>query len=445
MRFFKQKVTERQKMTKYLIGFVILLVAIAVGMQERLWGSEESSESGNAKQTAGESQVDGLRVNVQRAKFIERIELPRDYTGTIKAERESQLSFERGGRLTKLHVDEGDSVTAGQLLATIDVELTQADLAAAKARLQQATAVLAELHAGPRAEAIASTQAKVKSLHSTVSRTQRDYERAKSLVEKRSISQERFDAAKFTLQSAVAERDATQKQLDELLAGTRTEKLDAQKAVVAQWAAQIRRLKLELEDGELRAPFAGRIAQRLADEGTVISSGTIVFQLVEDSALEAWVGVPASMSEHLQIGQDYTLAVRDRTVQATLESLRPQLDPITRTRNATLQICGDQLAGLLPGQIVRLKLKDTVECRGVRVPTSALVPGPRGLWNLFVLQEGDPNIVQQRNVELLYSLGEFSIVTGTIRDGEAIIADGVHRVVAGQKVQFLEPVGADDE
>ena len=111
---------------------------------------------------------------------------------------------------------------------------------------------------------------------------------------------------------------------------------------------------------------------------------------------------------------------------------------MTRTRNAIFRLADSST--FVPGQIARLNLNVRINETGYVIPSSALVPGARGLWNLFVAApntspdaEGQFNI-EQRSAEVLYTLGEASLVRGTIADDELIVVDGVHRVVAGQPV-----------
>lgn len=92
-------------------------------------------------------------------------------TGTLRRTRESALSFRTPGVITKLLVDEGDTVRAGQVLAVIDPTALDARLKAAAADLERA---------------------------------RRDVDRFGPLVEKGAISREQFDNQKTALYGAEA-------------------------------------------------------------------------------------------------------------------------------------------------------------------------------------------------------------------------------------------------
>lgn len=81
---------------------------------------------------------------------------------------EARMSFRIPGRLEKRLVDEGDKVTRGQLLATLEKTDQQIAVAAAEAGLAYARAVLSELEAGSRPEEIDRSHARVLQARATL-------------------------------------------------------------------------------------------------------------------------------------------------------------------------------------------------------------------------------------------------------------------------------------
>ena len=424
------KMTGRQNSTAQSAVVAVLLIGAVTFAVYGLAGSGSPRES--TPRSPGP-----LPVLVSPAEPVESVQRVREFTGEIRAARESELSFERSGRITSMHVDEGDTVSAGQVLAEVDVELVEANLESAEARLAQARAVLAELEAGPRTEVIESARSTLDSFEATVNRLQEDFSRAERLVAEKATSRERYDTAKFQLQAAVAQRDSARRQLDELLAGTRPEQVAAQNAVVRQQESAVRALKLDIEDGRLLSPYAGSIAERMTDEGTVVSSSGPVLRLVETGNLEAWFGLPPAAAKQLEIGDRAEVSVDGTVLRGTVTSRRPRLDPVTRTRNTILRLDPTEasMADVVPGQIARMFQPETVNAKGFRVRTSALTPGVRGLWTLLVaVERDDSHVVEKRDVEVLYTSGDESVVTGTLGSNDLVIIDGVHRVVTGQSV-----------
>lgn len=75
-------------------------------------------------------------------------------TGKTQAVQSLQLAFERSGKIAKVYATEGDRITEGQLLASLDTQDLNAQFAQAKANIDAQTARLADLKRGPRPEDI---------------------------------------------------------------------------------------------------------------------------------------------------------------------------------------------------------------------------------------------------------------------------------------------------
>lgn len=377
-----------------------------------------------------------LPVETIAVEQVDSYETARAYTGVIRARRDTVLSFERLGTLEKINVDEGQRVKQGEVLAELDTRRLQVGRQRLESRRNEAAAMLAELVAGPRRETIDAAVANVENLEAQLELEKANLIRRKSLLAQAIIPQEEFDASKFGVQAAAARLQASQRQLDELNAGTRKEKIDAQKAVLETLEAELSDVSIELEDSALLSPFAGTVSERMVDEGTVVAAGAPIVRLVEDGELEAWIGLPVNVAAGYAIGQTVELEVDGVTHAATVKSRLPELDRESRTRTVVFAFDTHVSDTLVPEQVVRLRVKSKIEATGFWLPTDALAAGPRGLWNCYSVADGR---VQRRLVEVLYTEGDRVLVRGTLADGEQIIAAGTHRVVVGQQVRMLDP------
>ena len=424
--FFAQELTKRQKVTQRFprLGVGLLLLA-GVAVATQFWRSAPGADEPRFAESATLLPVTTL--------VVERVESyarERSYTGLLRESRRSQLSFQRGGELLELLVDEGEVVVAGQALGRLDARHIRARRAVLESQVAEAKAVLAELEAGPRKEAIAAKRAELRAQESASRVLAGQVERRKKLVQSASVSREEYETFLYDYEAAVAREDVVQRQLDEMLAGTRVEKVSAQRARLGQLDAQVTDMAHDLEDTKLVAPFAGRVSQRFVDEGNVVSAGSPVLEVIDDANLEAWIGLPPAAALALQVGEECELRVAGQVVKATVRSLAPDVQRTSRTRNVILRLqAGSQ--PLLPGQMVRLAVTEQVDDPGFWVPTTALTRGVRGLWSLYVVEEG---VVTRRDVEVLDTVGSDSFVRGTLQAGDAVIASGTHRVVVGQRV-----------
>jgi len=443
--FFGRRLTLRQFLTHGVVPIAMLLAMGLVGippLARALAADDPAADDpagNNPAAPPAQRSMAAVPVTTMRAKLETSYQVQKAYTGTLVAGRRSSLALERAGRVIQLEVDEGAQVAAGQTLAQIDSRRLDASRRLAAAELAEAQAVLAELVAGPRGETIATARAEVRSLAAQRDAAQRNLNRRRTLVESAAISEEEYDESLYAMRTAEARVDAAQKQLDELEAGVRKERVDAQQARVAALEAKLADVDHQLEDSTLTAPFAGAIAQRHLDEGAVVAAGEPLFDLIETDRLEAWIGVPVESARRLKVGQPLNVVINGAQREATIRSIRAELNPTTRTQNVVLTI--NKAPGvpaverLVAGQVARVLLAETIADSGFWAPASSLKPHRRGLWAVAVAEQtGETWTVALRDVELLHTEGRRSFVRGALQPGEQIIVAGAHKVVEGQRV-----------
>ena len=420
--FFARNLTFRQLLTLCLLA----VAAIAYFAGDTRGSGETPEPAQNAP----------LPVETLVVRQVESIETERTYTGVLKASRASALSFERSGRLEEVLVADGQRVEAGDLLARLDTRNLLAQQRRLEAERAAAQALLDELEKGPRSQTIEASRARVRQLKAEWKLAQEEFGRADELLQRRAVSRSGHDAARFGEEAAEARFKAAEQVLLELEAGTRKERVAAQKAVVAQLDASLENLAVDLDESELKAPYAGRIAERRLDEGVVVSPGESLFRIVEDGDLEAWIGLPAKAAARMQAGDQHAVFVDGVDYAASVVGVLPELDAATRTRSVVFRL-GAAAGQLSPSQVARVRLHDRQAARGFWVPTASLVRGDRGLWVAYVAEREDAAKtakVAARTVELLHTQGSQSLVTGTMQDGDEVIASGAHRIAPGMRV-----------
>lgn len=361
----------------------------------------------------------------------------RQYAGELVAQRRSALGFELGGTVVAVLAKEGDRVAVGQPLARLDTRALEAQRQQLVAQRDQAVAMLNELQNGPRPQSIAAAQAAVGDLQQQLSLAETQRTRRADLYQEGAISREELDQQTFGTGALEKRLTAAQSELDELLAGTRPEQIAAQSAQVRQIEARIQAIDVDLSKAVIVAPFAGRISDRLVDEGTVVSGGQPVVQLTEGSATEARIGLPATVADGLTLGSVQTVAVGDRTFAATLTALLPELESTSRTVTAVLPL--NTTEDLTLGQTAQLHLSQTQPADGFWLPTTALVQGEQGLWSVYVvIKAGEPetagDTVARQPIEVLHTEGDRVLVQGLVQGGDRVITSGTHRIVPGQTV-----------
>jgi multidrug efflux pump subunit AcrA (membrane-fusion protein) len=376
------------------------------------------------------------------------LQVLRRYHGELRFRRSSELAFRRSDRVVELCVQEGQAVAAGDLLARLETRPLAAEQRAAAARVRSAAARLEELERGPRPEQIELAAARVREWEARLAAAQLTAQRLQVLAEGKHGSQEEADLARRAAEAGAAALEGARASLSELENGTRSEQIEAARAELAAAEAEEARLGLELELSELRAPFAGRVAELGLEVGALAAPGQSALRLVESDALEAWIGLPPAVLVELEArladSPQVLLDLEGRQVAATWIAALPESDPATRTRTALFALTSADSARSSAGALVCLPFERTVEARGLWLPAEALVRGEEGLWAAYALVErGGRTELERRVLEVVHDAGPRVLVSGLLAEGERVLASGVHRAVAGQWVEAAdaEPSG----
>ncbi len=166
-------------------------------------------------------------------------------SGTIEAE-DVLITSEVAGRVQALLVDEGQEVTAGQTLAKLDPALLEAQRDQAAAAVAVAQANLALLQAGSRPEDIAAAQAAVDQARAARDGAAQAYQNALKALKNPQL----LDAQLIQAQAA---RDAAQRALAQVQAGSRPEDIAAAAAALAQAQANLQSSKDRLSAAKTQA------------------------------------------------------------------------------------------------------------------------------------------------------------------------------------------------
>jgi HlyD family secretion protein len=196
--------------------------------------------------------------------------------------REVNTSFRVGGRLDQLLVDEGDAVTAGQVLARLDPAPRQVDLDQAKAQLLAAEARLAMLKKGYRGEDVAAAESRVKEARSAAENAQKTYERQDALFKTGAVSRQSRDDAFSAKDEALARQRTAESSLEQMTAGYRPEEVDQAAAEVENAKARVSAADLALNDTTLRAPSDGTVLTRVVEPGTLVNAGDTIVSVTLD-------------------------------------------------------------------------------------------------------------------------------------------------------------------
>ncbi len=208
--------------------------------------------------------------------------------GTVDR-RTVNVAFEQSGRIEEVVFEEGATVKAGDVLASLDAENHSIALSNGLAQLGVAQKNLELLLAGSRKEDIEVARANVKALDASYRLAVRTCEREKKLGA--ASSKQRLDQACSEARVARAQTKAAQKQLDRLLAGTRVEEIEVARAQVMLAQSVVDQAEKALRDTVLKAPVAGVVRSRNREKGDMVTPSTAVYELAVMNPvwIRAWV------------------------------------------------------------------------------------------------------------------------------------------------------------
>lgn len=389
----------------------------------------ESAEDGDQSSEGTDSGDDGETANKQRerstsvmaAKAIRGdLVIPVIAEGTIRARHSADIKTEISGRITKLHAREGQTVSKGAILAKLDDREYQLAVEEARAKYLQAISLLAiEEDSLSIPERPAHIQEKVRELE--------------AMEQKGEITREERLLREIALD------------VDALKDGYFRADIVTARSGIAGARADLERARINLERTEIRAPFSGTVSGLEWSEGEQVGTGELFCTLVNNTDIEAEVGVLESDIGALEVGRRVLLAVPalHDTLSAQVDVISPQFDRDSRTCDVLIRIKNAE--GMLrPGMFVRAIIAGETLADRLLVPREAILTrdgrpllfkadGDRAKWIYVRLGKQNDRVVEIERV----------LQGGPLEPGDLVVVSD-HLTLAHEakiKVKKVLPVG----
>lgn len=310
--------------------------------------------------------------------------------GTVEAYSTVDIRPQVGGTLLKIWFKEGQDVSAGDLLFTIDPQPYQVALNQAEATLakDQAQAV--------NAEAMRA--------------------RDENLLKRGIQAQQDYDTAAATAATL--------------------------KATVQADQAQVDNAKLQLAYTRISAPVSGRTGALLVYEGNLLrttdTTALVVINQVEPIRVD--FGVPAQYLSQVRTGQAAgslpttarAAGSKDPLSRGTISFLDNAVDPSTGTLKAKGTFANSDRK-LWPGELVEVSLQLGVATKATVVPAEAVQNGQHGQYVYLVKPD---RTVAFRPVQTTLRNGDDVVVTTGLNVGDEVVTDGQLALTPGAKIQI---------
>ena len=193
------------------------------------------------------------------------------------------------GRVSALHVREGEDVSRDQLLVTMDSPEIRARLAQATAAERAAVAGQRKAQNGARQEDILAVRHLWQKSVAACELADKTFRRVSKLHADGVLPGQKLDEAEAQWKAARETVGAARAAYDKALAGARDEDQDAASALAAQAAGAVSEVEAYLRETRLLAPIAGQVANLIVDPGELVSAGYPIVSLVDLN--DIWVSL----------------------------------------------------------------------------------------------------------------------------------------------------------
>jgi len=324
-------------------------------------------------------------------------------TGYVVPQRRSKVGARVTGRVTRVWVQEGSLVRAGDPLVRLDDSDLRASVAASRARA-------------------AASQARVASAKAALAEPRSQYEREKALAEKG-----------VSIGATVDDLAARLKALEE--------NVNAARADVEAAFADVRALESQLGNHLVTAPMRGVVASKPVEVGEVVNpGGPALVDLVDFDSLVVESDVPESRLALVAVGGPAEIvldAFPSKRYRGVVEALSPQVNRVKATVVVKVKF-QDEPEGVLPEMAARVKFLskalDTAqlaESSKLFVPASAVAEREGGRV-VFTIVDG-----KARAQKVLLGApmpGGFELQSGPV-DGTRVIANPPAAVSDGYPIK----------
>ncbi len=269
-------------------------------------------------------------------------------TGIVEAALERTISFKTSGSVESIRVNEGDFVTAGDLLATLDTASLERDLASSRANLQSAKADSLRLTAQQTVDRLdnetnlVSAQDSLASASQDLANTQKNLNTVERLFDKGAASQNELKTAQDALSSAerklsqvtVALESARSRlgSFDQLASAQRASN-DAQ---ISQLETNIANLEEQITEASLKAPFASTVTSINFELGDQVSAASTL-TLVDTSGLFVTANFDENRASELKSAQNATITP-DANADLSLDATVRRVSSVANRSGSTAQL-----------------------------------------------------------------------------------------------------------
>lgn len=311
--------------------------------------------------------------------------------GDVHGEQEVRVFAQAAERIRELNVAEGDAVEEGDVIATLQAGLQSSGVQQASAAVDVASAARDQLRA--------------------------DVERVRRLVERGAMPRNQLETLEAQLRTSEAQ--------------------------VAQSRAARRSAGVQRDLTVIRAPLSGTVALLQVQQGDMVAPSAPICSVVQAERLEVRLRLTEQDYVRVREGMPARIsapALPELTLEGTVSSISPVIDPITRTARVDVTV-GNPDGMLRPGMVAEVSVVLERHEDVVLAPSRALVLSSRTDTereaNVFVFDR-EAGVARRRAVQLGRRYDSGVAIEGGLSGGEEVVVQGQHLLRDGAPIRTRE-------
>jgi HlyD family secretion protein len=297
-------------------------------------------------------------------------------SGTLNAVKTVQVGSQISGQVKEIFADFNTPVKQDQVIARIDPATFELRVNQARADLDAAEGAVAVARSG-----LVAQQAEVGRVRVLLADAQRDYERKKSLIDKKFISAAEGDKALTLLDSTREQLKAVQAQIK-----VSESQVTSARAAVKQRESLLKQAEVDLERTIIRAPVDGTVILRNVDAGQTVAASLqapVLFTIAQDLRdMQVEAAIDEADVGRLRVGMSASFAVDAfprRSFSGAINQIRKSPLNVQNVVSYTVVISAanpDQ--ALLPGMTANVRIAVENRASALKLPNAALRWRPAG-------------------------------------------------------------------
>ena len=374
-------------MKKWIVILIVVILTVFLGYRVSQALKQQAKPAAAPRVAMPTVEVSKVRMGPLNEKVF--------LVGALKPVAQVDVVSKMTGRIDQLKAEIGDWVQKGTLIAKVDEDEVRQQVNRAAAALEVAKASLSQ------------KQTDLEIL-------KKELDRTIELHENQLIPRRDLDTAEARYRGAIAQEKLAEAQID-------------------QAQAELRELRVRLDNTRILAPISGLVGKRHLDNGALVNPSMPVVSLVDLSTMVMEINAPEKDLVKIRTGLEAGIvldAYPDQKFKGRVIRLSPILDPATRTGSVEIEVPNPNML-LKAEMFARVELDLGTRHNTLLVPREALVSHEQQR-GVFKLQE---DIARFQAVDAGVSQGgEVEVISG-LKEGEVVITLGVNLVKNGDKVR----------